>query len=373
MHSTHWIFAERRLLDPMLPKGYPIKPTAVYTGFFKHAPTFQRLMLSPRLLYLHKTEMTWSCLEGNRCECEDQYYLTSHELFSFPRPKAIFHSTMALGDLAAVFRLYMSLPLPEPDTRLVHMASLTRFISQASDKKYVAAISVDTAEALAEELLWNLNPRLLEIEPDNEVHRHHTRHIPTWSWASMVLNERRDIESIALLLPTFNLGSLVLNSAFQYWDTKYNPARGSCGDGLLASDYQLVVSGLVIRGRVTLSLDKDDDEAGYLNFVPINGLFLRPLSSARFQPDCERFVASFKNEERLAQFSFLLLGTAEVEGYDYPPKGADFAGTWVEVGLVLRASQRDYGLNGHERVGTFTVPKDYNLFAKAEVQKLLLV
>ncbi|GKT47486.1 uncharacterized protein ColSpa_07667 [Colletotrichum spaethianum] len=72
-------------------------------------------------------------------------------------------------------------------------------------------------------------------------------------------------------------------------------------------------------------------------------------------------------------FRLLLFGEMEVEEANHSSEDAGFIGSRVDVGLVLRTTQRDYAPGAFERVGVFAIPKDFDYFGKAEVQRLVLV
>ncbi|KAK1979944.1 hypothetical protein LZ30DRAFT_751062 [Colletotrichum cereale] len=380
MHWSHWIMAERALLQPMATKTHLFALIRHKMGLLRHAPSFQRLLLSPRILYLHRSEMVWDCLQGSACECGDVHYMKTHENFSIPLPREKFHTTGYMGNLGHVFQLYMNLPLSQPDQRLAHMTGMLRHISQVTGKRYCAAIPASSPPELAGELLWNLSPVLdptaFGTGPIPRSRRHHTPRIPTWSWASMVLAEEQIIQSAASILPGLTLGPLVSSPSFHFWDARCTMAPGSSGDGLLASEYQLEVSANVVRGRVRVPPEaiRSMHDGPHLLFIPETAPGDVPYRPTMFRPDCQDFFSSVTpSQGGPATFYFMSLGEMVLKEGAVDPWNRDGCiHSRADVGLVLRSAQRHYAL-GFERVGVFAIPTGFYNFTNFDVERLVLV
>ncbi|KAK1593861.1 uncharacterized protein LY79DRAFT_513546 [Colletotrichum navitas] len=372
MHWSDWMMVERAFMRPMATKTHLFALSRRKMGILRHAPSFQRFLLSPRVLHLHRAEMVWDCLEGSACECGDEHYLNTHEKVSQRLPREKFHTMGCIGNLDHVLQMYMNLPLSQPDHRLAHMTGMLRHISQVTGKRYFAAIPTSSPAELAGELLWNLNPSPDPTEsgtqPVTRSYRHHTPCIPTWSWASMVLADDQVIGSAASILPGLSLGPLVPSPSFHFWDARCTTAPGSSGDGLLASAYQLEVSANVVRGRVHAPPEQviGMHDAPQLLFTPEAApgeIRYRPIV---FRLDCEEVLSSVKSSQSPVNFYFMSLGKMMMKEAVADPLNID----GVDVGLVLRRSQRDYAL-GFERVGVFAIPTGFYL--DFSVQRLVLV
>ncbi|EFQ30574.1 hypothetical protein CGRA01v4_12572 [Colletotrichum graminicola] len=374
MHWSYWIMADIASLEPMATKTHLFALSRHKMGILRHAPSFQRLLLSPRVLHLHRAEMAWDCLEGSACECGDEHYLNYPDKPLQPLPRERFHTMGCIEDLGHVLQMYMKLPLSQPDQRLVHMTGMLRHISQVTGKRYCAAIPASSPRELAEELLWNLSPSH-DMKPVTRSHRHHTPCIPTWSWASMVLADDQVIQSAASILYGVTLAPLVLSPSFHFWDARCTTAPGSSGDGLLASEYQLEVSANVVRGRVRVPPEQSIWIRGapHLLFTPETAPGEIPWRTCRFQLDCEGVLSSVKSSQGPVTFYFMSLGEMTIKEAAVDPLNIDESISYrADVGVVLRRSQRDYAL-GFERVGVFGIPKGFYSFADFDVQRLVLV
>ncbi|KAK1996716.1 hypothetical protein LX36DRAFT_658300 [Colletotrichum falcatum] len=381
MHMTHWIMAERAFLKLMTRKPHSIAVSRHKMGLLRHAPSLQRILLSPRVLHLHRSEMVWDCLQGWACECGDDYQFKTHEDFSQPLPREEFYTKGCThgGDPSYLLQLYMKRSLPQHDQRLAHMAGMLRHMSRVTGKRYCAAVAASSPEELAEELLWNISLPQNETEsllPGETSHRHHTPHIPTWSWVSMVLGAFRCIQTAELMLPDMTLGPLSTSPSFRFWDLRYKTAPGSSGDGLLASEYQLEVSANVVRGRVSALPEQGNGmhNVTQLLFTPETAPGgTPPKGPISFRADCDELVASVKSSQSPADFYFMWLGKMAIEysGPEPPPiDGCD--SSRGDVGLVLRAAQQSYAV-GFERVGVFAIPAGFYNFADCSVLRLVLV
>ncbi|KAK2036562.1 hypothetical protein LZ31DRAFT_571331 [Colletotrichum somersetense] len=383
MTWSHWYRAERLLLRPLATKADLVSLELLKMGLFRHAPSFQRLLLSPRVLHMHRSEMVWECLEGSACECGIERSFNAHVRSSQSsqqqRPRGIFHTKGYVTDLGRVLQLYIDLPLSQPGQRLAHITGMLRHTSQVTGKRYCAAILASSSAELAEELLWNLGTNPVRTEPGTQSvtksHRHHTPRIPTWSWASMVLADDQDIQSAASLMPGANLGSFVPSPCFHYWDARYKPAPGSSGDGLLASEYQLEVSANVVRGRVRAPVEKFSawGDAFHLLFTPETASAKRLYSPMVFQVDCQDFFTSVVSSQTPVNLYFMSLGEMALK--DDVATRTNICGDdafRVDVGLVLRRAPRHYSL-GFERVGVFAIPSGIYRPADFDVQRLVLV
>ncbi|KAK2057814.1 hypothetical protein LY76DRAFT_593857 [Colletotrichum caudatum] len=378
MTWSHRIRADSVHLQPLTTKTDLISLERFKMGLFRHAPSFQRMLLSPRVLHMHRSEMVWECLEGSACECGIERSCNAHVWSSQSpqqlRPRGVFHTKGYVRDLGRVLQLYMDLPLSQPDQRLAHMTGMLRHTSQVTGKRYCAAILASSPAELAEDLLWKIGPNPARTEPGTQpvtkTHRHHTPRIPTWSWASMVLADNRAIQSSASLLPGANLGSFVPSPCFHYWDARYKPAPGSSGDGLLASEYQLEVSANVARGMVRGPVEKFSvwRDALHLLFTPETASVKRPCSPMVFQVDCQDYFTSVISSPTPVNVYFMSLGEMALEDGDV--RGGD--AFRVDVGLVLRRAPGHHPL-GFERVGVFAIPLGIYRPTDFDVQRLVLV
>ncbi|KAK2026600.1 hypothetical protein LX32DRAFT_654578 [Colletotrichum zoysiae] len=384
MTWSHWYRAERLLLQPLATKADLNSLELLKMGLFLHAPSFQRMLLSPRVLHMHRSEMVWECLEGSACECGVERSFNAHTRSSRSsqssqqqRPKGVFHAKGYVRDLGRVLQLYMDLPLSQPRQRLAHIAGMLRHTSQVTGKRYCAAILAGSPAELAEALLWNLGMKLARTKAlyVAKSHRCHTPRIPTWSWASMVLADNEEIQSAASLMPGANLCSFVPSPCFHYWGAGYKPAPGSSGDGLLASEYQLEVSANVMRGRVRAPVEKFSawGDALHLLFTPETGPVNIPYSPMVFQVDCQDFFTSVISSQTPVNLYFMSLGEMALK--DYAATVTNICGDdafRVDVGLVLRRAPRHHSL-GFERVGVFAIPSGIYYPADFDVQRLVLV
>ncbi|OHF02276.1 hypothetical protein CORC01_02556 [Colletotrichum orchidophilum] len=376
MYWSHFIFAKRSLLKPM---GFEVEESATmerHLGLFQHGPAFQRLLLSRRLLYLHRSELVWDCLEQPRCECDDKFY------FGQSKPGLTKHIWMSRGAVNSpdhVLDLYKDMTTPNPDERLAVVASLFRHISRLYGRTHCAGMVSNSGVKLAADLLWTIRSMedLLSDRPTRnsapapEAYRHHTDRIPSWSWASMVLSKGTTFRRASFLSPGRKLDSFTCSPPFSLAGGSYcDTLPGSRDDGLLATKYRLKVIGAT-RTVTVVGPKRSCHTPHLLNCYTQEVPNHNSSILFSFQPDCARLLASFRVQEMASQkFTILLLGVmGVVEGPSEPGCTSELA-HHLEVGLVLRESPR---AQGFERVGAFALPASHGIFASAEVRELVLV
>ncbi|KAL0944667.1 uncharacterized protein CTRU02_202554 [Colletotrichum truncatum] len=400
VYARHSMYRAHRLLRFARPM-YRILERSELTAVFRQGSAFQGMVLSPRVLHLRSSEMVWECLEDKKCECIDKHEKDEQKdiLPSYWKILPTIASSSHLR-LAQILQPYMHLPMPNPEQRLASIGSLLRQFSQATSEpgytkfQNYAGLAAGSPEDLANELLWSLLvpielPSLIRGGPEpaesalngeaERAYRCHTHSIPTWSWVSMVLRQDETICNSEGFIWPFKSGPLVLEKSFRFKDYNCKPAPGSRGDGFLASEWLLHVSGKVAIGRAQSSPQENMSLGSYkcnsyFLFKPLN--YQGPEAShlaANLFPDCNRWTHALEEE---AHVHLLLLGGMEVQAEgreEYPPPDADFSSKWLDVGLVLRQSSRSYAEEAFERVGTFAVPADYKYFETSLERNLALV
>ncbi|GJC94382.1 MATE efflux family protein [Colletotrichum higginsianum] len=374
MHWSHWIMTDMGMLRPLKAGGKLTDVADRRMGLLRHAPSFQRLLFSRRLLHLHGSEMVWECFESMRCECDDQHYLKELNSMS-SLPKSKFHATGYVNSMGDVFDMYMSLPISDPSDRLVCMAAMTRYTGMIHQQRYIAALPATNATGLAESLLWNLGPvsDKFAAEPGggSQSRRHHSHRIPTWSWASMVLEKGQTIQRAESMIPGIELGTISFNTPFAVWASRSCPTPGSRGDGIMGCCFQLGVDAALFQATGVFVPGTEDD----LMLAPADDIPSEKSKLARFWLDCEVHMAKLKAGEVGLDFYFMPLAQMRVKDNDLSPENYCFAfDAPMNVGLVLLPSGRGHAPpGGFERVGVFAVSTDLPYCDGAVNQRLFLV
>ncbi|KAJ0165524.1 putative transporter [Colletotrichum tanaceti] len=374
MHWSHWVMAERGMLRPLEAGGKLTDVADRRMGLLRHAPSFQRLLFSRRLLHLHGSEMVWECFESMRCECDDQHYLKELNSMS-SLPKSNFHATGYVNSMGDVFDMYMSLPLSDPSERLAHMAAMTRYTGSIHQQRYIAALPANDVSGLAESLLWNLGPASDKLAgapgTGSQSRRHHSNRVPTWSWASMVLERGQPIQKAESIIPGIELDTILFNTPFLLWGSRCCPAPGSCGDQVMGCCFQLDVEAVLFQATGVVVPGTEDS----LMLAPADGIPSDKSKAARFWLDCKLHMSKLKTGEAGSEFCFMPLGQMRVKENDLSRENRCFLfGAPVNVGLVLVPSERGHAPPGaFERVGVFAASTDLPYFDRAVNHRLVLV
>ncbi|KAK1700096.1 hypothetical protein BDP55DRAFT_723696 [Colletotrichum godetiae] len=145
MHWNHVAFAKKAMLAPD-EDGENYKMLNVVEEpmrLFKHAPAFQRLLLSRRLLCLHKSELVWDCLRQPSCECGDPVYFRKGN-----RPpvlqKAVWISRGYAQNPERVLDLYKAMMPSNPEERLTVVAGLFQHILRLDGARYFVGMIADS-------------------------------------------------------------------------------------------------------------------------------------------------------------------------------------------------------------------------------------
>ncbi|KAF9881550.1 hypothetical protein CkaCkLH20_00696 [Colletotrichum karsti] len=261
-----------------------------------------------------------------------------------------------------------------------------------------AGMLVKSAGYLVQELLWTFIKPQVSVEvpagsgPDGlspspmpiiETYRHHSPKIPTWSWASMVL---RHYETMCrpeeMYFPYRQvMGTWSKDESFRLERSKCAPRVGGRGDSFLAANWVLQVAGKMITAEFTgwQVMSAVDPAVGHpylfkmlMSIHPVPAL--KPTyDGSFFQPDCSQWPKSLDAEDPLSKrVELLLLGRVQVAGTSAPP-GCESESKYIDVGLVLRKSSRNYATNAYERLGTFVALAEHEMFEGCSVQDIALV
>ncbi|KAK1721120.1 hypothetical protein BDP67DRAFT_615005 [Colletotrichum lupini] len=382
MHWYHAAFANKTLLRPM-DDDEESNVFEEHHGLFQHAPAFQRLLLSRRVLYLHKSELVWDCLERPRCECDDpMYFGQGQNVVQNILKKPTWISRGAVGPPDYVLKLYKALTPADPEEKLAVVAGLFRHILRLNGRSHFAGIAVDTPEELSLDLLWTTLPperaQLNQLDQDSpsipDAYRYHTSRIPSWSWASMVLSKGTTFGGASQLSPGYTFDSFDRSMSFGSVGMFYDELPGS-DDSLLATNYR-------IKAKAAIRPITAVPPMGRRPLIPhlfscYDGDPLDPNSHMifRFLPDCARLRGSFQASDGFKCY-IMLLGVATPVGHDREGpinQSCTCAHTeyHMQVGLVLRESLRNEG--AFERIGTFAVPESRGMFLRVVPRDLTLV
>ncbi|KAK1640781.1 hypothetical protein BDP81DRAFT_390132 [Colletotrichum phormii] len=348
-----------------------------HMGLFKHAPAFQRLLLSRRLLYLHKSELVWDCLKQPSCECGDPVYFGKGN-----RPpvlqKAVWISEGYARNPEHVLDLYKAMTPSNPEERLTVVAGLFRHILRLDGAQYFAGIVADSYAELGLELLWTILPpegpqgdQTDQQSPSiPDAYRLHTSHIPSWSWASMVVSKGSKIGKSCFHVPNQVFNSFACEETFDSPGLECDILPGAT-DFLLAGNYRMKARAQVLP--VTVVPPKGRRPQPPHLFSCYDGEVSDPKSSVicQFLPDCARFRESVQESDGFKCYLMLLGDMGQVAINEATGEASSERTNVQDVGLVLRESPRKQG--AFERVGTFAVPQSRSTFANIAVRDLMLV
>ncbi|KAK1465675.1 hypothetical protein CMEL01_11667 [Colletotrichum melonis] len=382
MHWYHAAFANKALLRPM-DDDEESNAFEEHHGLFQHAPAFQRLLLSRRVLYLHKSELVWDCLERPRCECDNPMYFGQGQKFIqniLKKPTWISHG--AVGSPDYVLKLYKALTPADPEERLAVIAGLFRHILRLNGRSHFAGIAVDTPEQLSLDLLWTTLPpgraQPNQLDHDSpsipDAYRHHTSRIPSWSWASMVLSKGTNFGGASSLSPGYTFDSFYRSMSFGSVEMFYDKLPGS-DDSLLATNYRIKAKAAILPITAVPPMGRRPLIPHLFSCYDGNPLDRNSHMIFRFLPDCARLRGSFQASDGFNCY-IMLLGVVTPVGHDREGpinQSCTCAHTeyHMQVGLVLRESLRNEG--AFERIGTFAVPESRGMFLRVVPRDLILV
>jgi hypothetical protein len=147
----------------------------------------QESLLSPRIVHFTGWEVVWSCCNGMRCCCDNDWvheHASSnlHESFEVlinpvessgdPREDEMFHYWRRL------INVYSRKRLTKPSDRLTALSGVARTVQDAFGEKSIAGV---WQHNLVDYLLWNIERHNGEHDGQQE----HGYIAPSWSWASM--------------------------------------------------------------------------------------------------------------------------------------------------------------------------------------------
>ncbi|KAK1490161.1 hypothetical protein CTAM01_10830 [Colletotrichum tamarilloi] len=382
MHWYHVAFANKTLLRPM-DDDEESNVFEEHHGLFQHAPAFQRLLLSRRVLYLHKSELVWDCLERPRCECDDpMYFGQGHNFVQNILKKPTWISRGAVGPPDYVLKLYKALTPADPEEKLAVVAGLFRHILRLNGRSHFAGIAVDTPEELSLDLLWTTLPperaQLNQLDQDSpsipDAYRHHTSRIPSWSWASMVLSKGTTFGGASQLSPGYTFDSFDRSMSFGSVGMFYDELPGS-DDGLLATNYRIKAKAAIRPITAVPPMGRRPLIPHLFSCYDGDPLDRNSHMIFRFLPDCARLRGSFQASDGFKCY-IMLLGVVTPVGHDREGpinQSCTCADTenHMQVGLVLRESLRNEG--AFERIGTFAVPESRGMFLGVVPRDLTLV
>ncbi|KAI1383444.1 uncharacterized protein F4822DRAFT_77958 [Hypoxylon trugodes] len=180
---------------------------------------FQEYYLSPRLLQCNYGEFTFKCFETSCCECNSRFA---------PHPARPFKwlgggdLTGGIGNLQQftdlpfgwvnVIRTYMSLRLTKSFDVLPAIAGYAQVLVPSVKSEYVAGLWKDK---LHTELLWHVDTPNKYLKP-----RPQDTTAPTWSWASVAMEQRITYSKIHKL--KYNHYDYPLTKAIKdvYWEAE---------------------------------------------------------------------------------------------------------------------------------------------------------
>lgn len=380
MHWNHAAFANKTLLLPMGDKEES-DAFEKQCGLFHHAPAFQQLLLSRRVLYLHKSELMWDCLERPRCECGDSMYFGQAYVQDNLR-KPTWISRGAIGPPDYVLKLYKALTPADPEERLAVVAGLFRHILRLNGRSHFAGIAVDTPEDLALDLLWTTLPpesaQLNELDQDSpsipDAYRHHTSRIPSWSWASMVLSKGTTFGGASRVSPSYTFDSFCRSTSFDSVEMFYDELPGS-DDSLLATNYRIKAKAAIRPITAVPPMGRRPLIPHLFHCYDGDPMDRNSHMIFRFLPDCARLRGSFQASDGFKCY-IMLLGIVTPVGHDLegPIEQSCTCAhkeSHMQVGLVLRESLQSEG--AFERIGTFALPESRGMFVNVVPRDLILV
>jgi hypothetical protein len=150
-----------------------------------------------------------------------------------------------------------------PSWRLWSLAGLARRWYEVSGENYFAGIFARDGAELAVNLLWVYRRPTLPMshqqhgdgDADNMLRRSprrfHDASVPSWSWASMVVDGGLDwYLNLSRLIPPTPDSITAVDEAFRFVDVTYTPTPGSQCDQYSASGWNLIVEGRVVLVQI---------------------------------------------------------------------------------------------------------------------------
>lgn len=183
---------------------HSIRRVEARAPLLSRAWVFQERCLARRTLHFHAHELVWECKMGLMCECRGLNEVDKDKDWYNRGWKAL-HTSWKAADMPntadlwlEVISVFSKLDLTHESDRLPALSGIASRFAGPVLSNYLAGL---WREDLARSLLWFIGPHW-----KSSSHRPSPLRAPTWSWASVLLNQKVD----ALLTPFITLGPVQL-------------------------------------------------------------------------------------------------------------------------------------------------------------------
>ncbi|TDZ37376.1 hypothetical protein C8035_v007034 [Colletotrichum spinosum] len=326
-------------------RGYSRTDPRTTQNYFGDTFTFQAILMSPRVLHLGLSEMSWECWEYRKCECMPGDYNWLKTPSSSTHGEVWRNGRLRVG----LMEHCMMLPCDPPEQKLESIDCLLRSLYPPVSGRVTChgGIFHLSKTNLVESLLWswtiNLAMGECQLDPNTPLAvRHHDAKLPTWSWGSISFRRydadwpKLHIAALSSMSTVKEDPELCLTKDF-HWDPSSVDltTRQNCSTGIhgrLGLRGRLLNA--VIEGGTTATLRRDRDKMSRCSFVMsvgkvgiMDAMGPNPECEAVVQPDCVQWMLDVQREQSETYLSLLLLGRV-----DQAPRFKEP----VHVGLALR-------------------------------------
>lgn len=319
-------------------------PDSKVVPLLSRAWVFQERFLAPRTVHFHPSEMVMECKSSLRCECTGL-----DKCLARPRKKSLAFQSLddkeILDAWIEVVEEFSRLRLTRETDRLPALIGVATVFQAYLKSEYLAGL---WRKDLARGLLWDVT-RTASLLSTGFEPCHRRPSVPTWTWASLILNE-----GAGIIFPVAHEDTFEVDQRFEYLETDMPVIATETN--FEASDGKLRVRGAFItalfcpqQSRIStrdsiIIFDHDIDDTVLVCTITMNA------DTNAITSDCRRWT----NETTMMMICCLLVGRWVEDDWDTGQQ------TRYQCSLILRCCST--AQDTFERLGIIDIKEDLDLF-----------